>query len=82
MTREQRTRAYCCFKPCPHCGAQRGEYCSQGRGRVWTKGYHWMRGPFSDRPRFDSEEARKRYYARYTKLKQQILRQAEVPGHE
>lgn len=80
MTAEERTRLYCCLKPCRICGAQRGEYCKAGRGpyrgKVWTRGYHWPRGPFADgRP---GPVMR----ARYNKLKSQMIDQGEIVGHE
>jgi len=80
LTQEERTRLYCCFSACPQCGAERGEYCKPtARNRkVWTKGYHWMRGP---RARFHGRltPERKREYER---LKAQIVGQREVVGHE
>lgn len=80
MTAEERVRVYCCFKACRICGAHRGEYCRAGRGpsrdKVWTRGYHYVRGPFADgRPGKAAKE-------RYQKLKAQIEAQGEIPGHE
>lgn len=82
LTQSERTRLYCVFKACPTCGAHRGELCRVGRGKVWRNGYHWMRGPFSNRCGGIGLESRRAYRVRYEKLKKQILDQREILGHE
>ena len=84
LTQLERTRVYVAFKACPTCGAHRGEMCFKlsrlGVRIPYRQGYHWTRGPYTRRyPLDDNWEKEK---ARYQKLRQQILDQREVIGHE
>ncbi len=72
LTSEDRTRIYCCLNPCSICGAKRGEYCTNTRGKVWRKGYHYVR-TIQGGKRL-TEESRKQYRERYERLKAQILK--------